>query len=163
MVLAGVVSGLIVAFVLTLAALMIVRAADASGAYSVAAVRAHLRDRPDQWVGRTVQLRALLLGCPPLAMTTGPHFMCSPTFWQPELADPAGPGARDPLPVTWGGPELRLGWLRGLPLVGKLMPGPQTVRWGVPATYKVRLTVAAAQTLCGSAVCYEGVLLDTGG
>ena len=151
----------VVMLALSMAMSLILQVADASRVYTVGEVRAQLLERPGHWLGRTVRLHATLVGCPPSG-DWGPT-SCPPTFWQPALADPTGPGADNPLPVIWGEPGQRLTLLRGLPLVGKLLPRPQVVRWGAQATYNVRLTMAAAQTLCGRVICYEGVLVDSRG
>jgi hypothetical protein len=159
-VLAGMVASLAVVLACSLARSTIAQVATGNRLYTLAEVRAHLRDGPSRWVGRTVRLRAMLMGCQQTPSNLG-WASCAPVPWQPVLTDPAGPGAVNPLPVRWGGPDPLLASLRAMPLVGRFVPGPQTARWGVLATYRVRLTVAAAHTLCLSTVCYEAVLLDT--
>jgi hypothetical protein len=46
-----------------------------------------------------------------------------------------------------------------MPLLGRLLPPPQSVRWDVPATYRIELRRVGAGKTNG---CYEAVLLDVG-
>jgi hypothetical protein len=74
------------------------------------------------------------------------------------LTDPAAPTTTNPLPVMWGGPDPLLAAVRTVPLLGSLLPAPQSVRWDVPATYRITLRRRDARHPNG---CYEAVLLDT--
>jgi hypothetical protein len=63
------------------------------------------------------------------------------------------------LPIAGWEPDPLLAALRRLPLAGRLVPGPQAVRQGVLATYRVRLQAAPAP-VCDATPCYAVVLLD---
>ena len=76
--LARVCGGVAVVLALSMATSLILQVGEVSHVCSVAEVRAHLLERPGQWVGRTVRLSALLAGCPP----TGDwgQTSCPPSF-----------------------------------------------------------------------------------
>ena len=120
--------------------------------YTVAELRAGLADNPHVWLGHSVLVRGVVLGlsCPPNA---------SCAFALPVLidADATGPGNYLPLSVGPANPLLAL--LRRLPLVGRLMPGPQLLRWGRPAIYRVQVREAVG-TSPRETRPYEAVLLD---
>jgi hypothetical protein len=46
-----------------------------------------------------------------------------------------------------------------MPLVGRFVPRPQVVRWGMVMTYRVQLRPMPA-TVCGASTCYGALLLD---
>jgi hypothetical protein len=52
-----------------------------------------------------------------------------------------------------------LALLRRLPLVGRLVPGPQLLRWGRPAIYRVQVQDAAGRSP-NATRHYAAVLLD---
>src|SRR5262249_2553509 len=83
---------------------------------------------------------------------------CPPV--QAALEDLA-PTASAPLPLAWEGPDPLLAAVRRVPLLGGLLPAPQALDWGVVATYRVRLR-AIPESICGSGVCFEAVLLGAG-
>jgi hypothetical protein len=121
--------------------------------YSVAQVQARLADDPHAWVGRTVQVRGLAVGC--LASRSAPPLL-SCGRWPAYLLDSDSAGAGGSLPLAWASQDgLRAFWLRVAP-VGGLLPPPQTPRWGMPATYRVQLRATA----CSLAPCYAAILLD---
>ena len=150
------VSGPLLALAVLLSAM---RPAERGPVYPVAEVRRHLARDPRAWVGRALLVRGEVVPC--LAMPSAENGPCaalapsgrqspSPTPWR---------AAIDPLPVVHGGLDPVLGRLRRLPLLGTLLPAPQVLRWGAVATYRVRLR-AIPQSICGTGVCYEAVLLD---
>jgi hypothetical protein len=61
-------------------------------------------------------------------------------------------------PLALGPPDPLLWCLRRLPLAGHLVP-PQAPRWGISATYRVRIRALPA-ALCRAVPCYKAVLLD---
>jgi hypothetical protein len=76
-----------------------------------------------------------------------------------ELLD-ARPGTGWPgMPLLRENGHTLLASLRRIPLLGRLVPPAQEVRWGVPATYRVQLRRAAAKS-CTSQLCIEAILLD---
>ena len=124
--------------------------------YAVGAVRAGLSRAPGAWVGRTLRVRAVADN-PCLTWMGGANPAC--ISWQPALLDASAPNAAKALPLG-AAPQLPLlAALRRLPLTRWLVGTPQQLRWGVPATYRVRLETAPA-TVCGRARCYQAVLLD---
>jgi hypothetical protein len=88
---------------------------------------------------------------------------CSPTascaFARPALvdADAARPGSY--LALSMGPANPLLAQLRRLPLVGRLVPGPQLLEWGRPAIYRVQIQDAAGTSPNGT-LHDEAVLLD---
>jgi hypothetical protein len=122
--------------------------------YAVAAVRALLLHDPAAWAGRVVGVRGI-------AVTSGCATWPSPEDtacrdWRAGMVDADGATA---LPLATGAPNALLALLHRLPLAGGLVPGPQAVRWGVLATYRVRLQTAPA-AVCDAAPCYQAMLLD---
>ncbi len=124
--------------------------------YALSTVRAGLLHAPGRWVGRTVRVYAVA-GKPCVAWMGGVHPAC--ISWQPALLDMAAPSAADALPLRVASPTPLLAALRRLPLARWLVGAPQQIRWGMPATYRVRLQ-AAAGAACGVARCYAALLLD---
>ena len=111
--------------------------------YTVSALRARLADHPHTWLGHTVLVRGVALAppCPPTA---------SCAFAWPALvdADAAGPGSY--LPLSMGPANPLLAQLRRLPLVGRLVPGPQLLEWGRPAIYRVQIQDVAGTSPNGT-------------
>jgi hypothetical protein len=115
--------------------------------YTVASLRAQLLQEPDQWVDRTVRVRAVPAICDPCGT------------WLPGFVDPGPHATEQFLPIVPGDPPPLLATLRRLPLVGLLAPQPQVLVWDRPAVYRVRLR----RIDCLSAqdrVCAAAVLLD---
>jgi hypothetical protein len=50
--------------------------------------------------------------------------------------------------------------VRAIPLVGRLLPPGQAPRWGVLASYRVRIRAVPAAS-CTYWPCFEALLLDT--
>jgi hypothetical protein len=150
------VSGMVLA---STAALSAIRLTAQGPVYRVAELRRHLDREPQAWVGRVLLVRGEVVPCmavpsvgerPCAALVSGPG--------QPSGAAPRG-AAGDPLTLVRGeqppGPAL----LRSLPLLGSLLPAPQSLHWGAVATYRVQLQAVAASS-CGTGKCFEA-LLDT--
>jgi hypothetical protein len=146
-------AGLVLAGGLALAVSTVSTGVGAFGpVYTVSELRADLADNPHAWLGHTVLVRGVALGlaCPPNA---------SCVFAWPALvdADATGPGSFLPLSMGPANPLLAL--LRRLPLVGRFVPGPQLLRWGRPAIYRVQVQDAAGTSPNGTRR-YAAVLLD---
>jgi len=143
--------------------------ADHGSVYGVAAVAANLAQDPGSWLGRTIQVRGEMVPCVDVPNEgSGPGAQRSVLLCA-ELTSDSGrldgyvkPGMPTAvaLEVVRGGldPVRRL--LRDMPLVGRLAPSPQEPRWGVIATYTVRL-VAIPDGMCGSGTCVGAELLDS--
>jgi hypothetical protein len=130
-------------------------ATSAGPVYSLAQIQARLAEQPGRWLGRTLRLRALAQPCP----TWGsPHDPLHCATRQPVLVDPDGAALDPPLPLAAGPGDPLLDVLRGLPLVGRLLPA-QRLAWERPAAYRVRLGLRASRT-CGAATCYQALLQD---
>ncbi len=140
------------------AVLAIIWHAGAGDAYTVAEIRQDLRQNPGQWVNHTVVLSGVLQGC--MGMNSVTLADCSPSSWQPVLADAANASSADSLPVTFGGTDPVRALLLRVPLLDRFAPGLQTLAWGSAATYHVRLEKAPASTPCGSSVCYAAELVN---
>jgi hypothetical protein len=122
--------------------------------HTVAEVRASLERQPAAWLGRTVQVRGMVLSSGCLAWDAGGSAPCRDR--SAYLLDRDGASV---LQVAGWESDPLLAALRRLPLVGRLVPGPQVVHWGALATYRARL-VAAAAAMCDVAPCYVALLLD---
>jgi hypothetical protein len=120
--------------------------------YTVSELRAGVATNPHAWLEHTVLVRGLALGpaCPPNA---------SCVFAWPALVDPDATGPGSSLLLSMGPANSLLALLRRLPLVGRLVPGPQLLRWGRPAVYRVQVRDAASTSPRGTRH-YEAVLLD---
>jgi hypothetical protein len=120
--------------------------------YTVSELQAGLADNPHAWLGHTVLVRGVALGpaCPSNA---------SCVFAWPALVDADAPPLRSFLPLSMGPANPLLALLRRLPLVGRLVPRPQLLRWGRPASYRVQVQDAAGTSPNGTRR-YAAVLLD---
>lgn len=106
--------------------------------YTVAQIAVGLRQHPAAWVGRTVFVRGWFM--PSFCPRCGPSFLyadASGDSWY-LLIDPGG---RDPI----------LGFLRHVPLLGYVVPGPQIPQQNVAMTY--RITLIHARPSCYKSVC----------
>jgi hypothetical protein len=135
--------------------------------YSVTELRARLTHDPSAWVGHVVLVRGTVTGCGfgrpcPLLMVVqcGAPGPCRPIRLPGMmLVDQPTAGWLRGLPVQLGPQNPQLAFLRRLPLVSRVMPPPQVVRWGIPAVYRVQLQ-PAQRSVCSSSPCYEAVLED---
>jgi hypothetical protein len=134
--------------------------------YSVAAARAALMSAPDRWVGRTLYVRGLLDGCPPVPAPC--------PIWQPRLFDPTRASARGALPVERI-PDPQLVFWQRIPLLGNLLSMLHMTHWGTVATYRLQVQSYPVSTCtsilcpsnmdfsvfyCDPRTCYRAVLLD---
>jgi hypothetical protein len=135
--------------------------ADQGTVYSVAAVHAYLAQDPGAWLGRTIQLRGELLPCRPITSLGGEPCNVLSAGAEPEdgFMQSASPTVAA-LPIARAGLDRWRTVLRSAPLLGRLIPAPQVPRWGVVATYTVRL-MAVPNVFCGINECVEGRLLDS--
>ena len=132
--------------------------AGGSHTYSVAEIRRDLLSSPGQWLNQTVSVDGVLHGCDGVSIATLAN--CSPTTWQPTLADATSPSSPDSLLVTFGKSDSIRTFLLSLPLLNRLAPAQQSLTWGSEATYHVRLKTAPADTPCGDSVCYVAELVN---
>lgn len=122
--------------------------------YAVSTLQTGLEQDPWAWLGRTLLLRGIAVGCShPAALYTA---SCPPVG----LLD-----ARAAVPFTvidlqWGAEDPGRALWRRLPLLGRFAPTPQTVHWLVPATYRVRIVRQPAWS-CGSSHCDGAMILDS--
>jgi hypothetical protein len=124
--------------------------------YTVAQLRAHLRQDTRGWVGQTLWVRGQIAGCRGI-LPAGAHSVCR-EWDQYYLTDATAP-ATEPLPVKRENPSPLLAALRRLPLASWLLPGQQQIRWGTLTTYRVLLRATTA-LVCRTSPCYEALLLD---
>jgi hypothetical protein len=121
-------------------------------ACSVTALRQLVSRDPTAWLGRTVlaQGRAVRY-----------HTWRAPDsiVTDNELLDADAPGGSPGLSLVWGRGDPLLTALRRLPLLGRLAPPMQAIRWGVRATYRVQLRLAPPAS-CAALPCIEAVVLD---
>jgi hypothetical protein len=128
------------------AALTTARQLAGTRVYSVAQVQRHLARDARRWVGRTILVRGVVAG--------EPAYHPSPSLVDVDAAAPI-----DPLPLAWAGADPLRAYLRRLPVLDRLAPQVQAVRWGAVAVYRIQLRVAPASS-CPYPPCYEAVLLD---
>jgi hypothetical protein len=122
---------------------------DPEPVYSVAAILGHLERDPAHWDGRTVRVRAVA-GDRCITWMGGANPAC--ISWQPALVDASVPATGVALGLRQVPPSPLLAALRRLPFAGRLLPGQQQIRWGMPSTYRVRLR-AAPTLMCGQPAC----------
>ena len=139
----------------------------ASPVYTVTELRTSLAHDPRAWVGHVVLVRGTVTGCGfglpcPLVMAVrcAPRGSCRPIRLSGMMLvdQPTASWLRG-LPVQLGTQNPQLAFLRRLPLVGRVVPPPQVVHWGIPAVYRVQVQ-ATQQSVCGRSPCYEAVLED---
>jgi hypothetical protein len=135
--------------------------ADQGTVYSVAAMDANLARDPGAWLGRTIQLRGEMLPCRPIPSLSGAPCNVLRAGAEPEDGFiPSAAPTVAALPIARTGLDPWRTVLRRAPLLGRLIPAPQVPRWGVVATYTVRL-MAVPNVFCGMNECVEGSLLDS--
>lgn len=111
---------------------------DSQQTYTVAQVAIGLRQHPTAWVGRTLFVHGWFR--PSFCPTCGPSFLhadASGDNWY-LLIDPGG---RDPM----------RDFLRHVPLLGRVVPGPQIPQQNVEMAY--RITLIHARPSCYRSVC----------
>lgn len=117
--------------------------------YSLSAVRAAFAHGQTEFLDRPLRVRAVVGVC---------TIRVSECFdWQPVMVDDWRGGADGALPVEWT--PILLTSLRRLPLLGRLLPAPQPVQWGMSAVYRVAFHVADGAA-CGLWPCLQADLLD---
>jgi hypothetical protein len=114
--------------------------------YMVAQVQTHLARDAQWWVGRTILVQGMVAGEPAY------HPI-------PSLVDTDAAATVAPLPLVWTGLDPLRAYLRRLPVLGRLVPRAQAVRWGEGAVYRIQLRAAPANS-CPDRPCYEALLLD---
>jgi hypothetical protein len=122
--------------------------------YSVAQVQAGLDHTPERWVGRTVLVYGVVIGCPP-------GYPCPWPGARLGLASSSRVPLAQALPLDWEPHDPWLMALRHVPLLSHLVPAPQALYMEGPADYRVRLVSVKP---CGtpSALCIHARLLDAG-
>ena len=122
--------------------------------YSVAQVQAGLRHNPQLWVGRTVLVYGVVIGCPP-------GYPCPSPGARLGLASSSSVPLAQALPLDCEPQDPWLMALRHVPLLSHLVPAPQALYMEGPADYRVRLvSVKPCGTL--SSLCIRARLLDAG-
>ena len=144
--------GLLLATVFAVAAFA---SANQSPTFSVTAIQAELARDPQAWVDRTVRVRGAVVytGC--FVATEGVLAFCAPPRLWLTTAIPGSAPAQ--MPLSWETTDPLPTFLRRVPLLSRLVPGPQAILWDVVATYRVRFR---ALTDACSAAGYEVVVLD---
>ena len=119
--------------------------------YTVPQVLWGLGHHPSAWVGRMALVWGTALqvvpGCPS-------HQWCPTGLYKPHTPRPGPilllePGPADPLAAR----------LRQVPLVNRVLPPPQRLRWQTPATYRL-LFQAVPNTTCDGLPCVNACLVD---
>lgn len=121
--------------------------------YSLASLQRDLARDPAEWLGRPVHVRAVAVQCQGWSRSLDSCFE-----WQPALIDADDPSA-DALPIVTAPARPHLAWLRGLAVIGGLLPRPRPIGWGVPPDFTVRLQARAC--LVGNpSMCYVALIQD---
>lgn len=117
--------------------------------YTVADLLGHLRRGPNGWSGRVVLVSGAVESYPRI----GVAMVRIPLV----LSNPEAPGGAEVIVLVQGAPDPVLTVLRWLPLVRRVVPSAQRLRWGEPAVYRIKLR-RMEDPACDT--CYEAVLLD---
>jgi hypothetical protein len=150
------------------------RGMDGGPVYSVATVRSRLRQDPVAWRDRLVRVRGVPGVCGAWA---GDHTR-SCMLWYPALVDvdtarrPAPyrairvasrtaitPAPADSLPLVQHAASRLQMVLRRLPVLDRLTPALQPVRWGVPGVYHVRLEAVSCD-VGTTPPCFAAVVVN---
>jgi hypothetical protein len=170
--------------------------------YTIAQVRAGLAHDRAAWVGRSVLVRARVMGViwlrgayslgrrlPDYVVTKGhmypPKCITTATGCPSPLAGSVPPGTIPAIllwlkppwprryPVLWVRPQSPTPWirplpsapwlafLRRLPLLRRVLPGPQRGRWGVSTVYRMQI-LPPHRSPCTPNPCEDALLLDLG-
>jgi hypothetical protein len=146
--------------------------------YTLAQVEAGLELQPKEWLGKTIRLRAFVFAVPMPCLQVGTgqcgtadllldnlsRLPVSPTLSAPQQADGRSstsvrtddPAAGQPLLLRPESDRL-LDGLRGIPGLGRLLPGPQSLDGG---TLRVTIESTATSYLCPKGPCFEAALHD---
>jgi hypothetical protein len=144
--------GLVLTTSLSVAIIFAIRSAEGP-VCSVATLQAGLAHQPRVWLGWPVRVRGIAALCLSSDGPSDPPYCHGSTY----LMD-AG-GTTGVLPLAWGRQDRVLAVLRRVPLLSRLLPALQAVRLEEIATYRVELRTMPGEP-CGTATCYEAVLLD---
>jgi hypothetical protein len=123
--------------------------------YTLPELQAYLEQQPEPWLGRPLRVWALAQPCP---VWGSPYSSVHCARMQPELVDPDSSALGSPLLLAGEPDDPVHGLLRGLPLIGQLLP-VQRLHWERPAVYRVRLRAQSGGACIGPS-CYLAVLLD---
>jgi hypothetical protein len=123
--------------------------------YSVAQVQAGLVEHPQDWIGRTVQVRAIAEPC--LAWGS-PHDALHCHTLQPQLVDSREPDLVNPLPLALETQSPVLRALRHLPVLKRLLLPPPAPPWEMVRTYGIRLQHGTGEG-CKIDTSFKAVLL----
>jgi hypothetical protein len=126
--------------------------------YPVAQVQAGLDHNPQLWVGRTVLVSGVVIGCPPPDPCP---ITPAGTVESVGLASSSSVPLAQALPVDWEPQDPWLMALRQVPLLSHLVPAPQGLYMEGPADYRVRL-VSVKPCDTPSSLCIHAQLLDAG-
>lgn len=120
--------------------------------YSVSQLDAALRSHPATVVDHVIRVRGVVGFC---SVRAG----CPPNT-PPILAAHLGPLSADPpLELQYGTGDRLLATLRGIPMLGALVPRPSPLLDGYQGVLRVRIQPALPYA-CYVRLCYEGVLQD---
>ena len=125
--------------------------------YTVAQVRQRMATHPAAWEGKTVIVRGLAEPCPWWDRTeVAWHCAGRLLVLAPGPAD--APAL--PLPLVRAPTEQPAGFLRDLPVLGRLLPRPSSLPMFAPARFRVRL-LGKPVSACGEhGPCYEAQWLE---
>ena len=121
----------------------------ANRVYSVRAVGALLQAHPAALRGSSIRVRGVAWPC--LGLATDVCLGQSPMLTDPSAVVGLALGRQTEKPL--------LAFMHRLPFVDRFLPPAQTIEWGEPATYRVKIR-ALPITSCAYWPCYEAELLD---
>src|SRR5438067_1812515 len=118
--------------------------------YTVAQVHAAMAHDPQAWVGRTILVRGTAVGLLPSS--------CLPAVWcSVGLVQPGAPDRSSFVPLVPKPADPLVAFVRGVALVGHVVPPPQRLHWGTPAIYRVQIHAVSS---CAGSSCFDALLLD---
>jgi hypothetical protein len=119
-------------------------------------LRRHLQQEPMIWLRRTVHMRAVAVQqCQ--VWLVGPGTPC--LNQEPVLIDANNPTLSASLPLAVAPPPPLLARLRGLPIIGRIVPPTHLLRWNTPADYVLRIHTVTS-TAGSPLPSYQALLQD---
>jgi hypothetical protein len=128
---------------------------DQGPVFTVAELRERLAAQPASWLGRTVVVHAIVEPCP-WGEAPGRRLHCADHALV--LAGLPSEAPTEPLPLVRMAPRPLAVFLRGLPLLGAMLPRSPVVLPFAVARFHVRPQTLPAHSCAGNLPCYQALL-----